>query len=37
MNRKNKKIKEKKVLHNNYKKKWTIYNLYLIVSLQKFL
>ena len=28
--------KKKKVLHNN-NKKWTIYNLYLIIFLQKFL
>ena len=33
MNRK----KKKKVLHNNYKKKWKIYILYLIISLQIFL
>ena len=29
--------KKKKVLHNNLKKKWTIYILYLIISLQIFL
>ena len=33
MNRK----KKKKVIHNNNNKKWTIYILYLIISLQIFL
>ena len=32
----NRQKKKKKVLHNN-NKKWTIYNLYLIIFLQKFL
>ena len=31
------KFKKKKVLHNNYKKKMTIYILYLIIFLQNFL
>ena len=33
----NKSLKKKKVFHNNFVKKWTIYILYLIKSLQIFL